>query len=178
MRHLLFSLPVLWLVLAAPAAEDGKPALHFKPGDHLLGDVHPFFKDGECWLYYLKPGKYESALVRSRDGLHWSEAAITHEAVKPGDWMSPYYVLGVIRDPAASLYRSFYGHAQGRMVSSESADLLHWSCAPQAFSVPPTDAYQRRRDPYVFWMPETREYGCVMTTQMKGRAKEKAGAVS
>jgi hypothetical protein len=31
--------------------------VHFKPRDHALGDVHPFFHEGECFLYYLKPGK-------------------------------------------------------------------------------------------------------------------------
>ena len=40
--------------------------LHFKPDDHSLGDVHPFFHQGECFLYYLKPGKFDAMLVRSR----------------------------------------------------------------------------------------------------------------
>ena len=166
------------LVAALVLADEARAPLHFKPQGHLLGDVHPFFKDGECWLYYLKPGNYESALVRSRDWLHWTEAPITHEVVKAEDWMQPYFVLGVFRDPVANVFRSFYGHAQGRMVSSVSTNLLHWSCASQAFSVPPGEGYQRRRDPYVFWIPENQEYGCVMTTQMSGRAKEQAGAIS
>ena len=44
--------------------------LHYKPEDHALGDVHPFFHQGECFFYYLKPGKFDAMLVRSRDGLH------------------------------------------------------------------------------------------------------------
>lgn len=153
-------------------------SLHYRPKDHLLGDVHPFFKDGECYLYYLKPGKFESALVRSRDFLHWTPAEISHAPTGPGDWMSPYYVLGVFHDRATGLYRSFYGHVQGRMVSSISSDLLTWSCAPKEFHVPPADYYHRRRDPFVFWIPEMKQYGCVMTTWMKGRSKEQGGAVS
>lgn len=159
---------------AAPAAE----SLHFKPKDHALGDVHPFFQNGECYLYYLKPGKYESALARSKDWLTWTETAIEHTPVKDGDWMAPYYVLGVMTDPKTFHYRSFYGHKEGRMVSSESSDLIHWSCAPQEYHIPPADYYQRRRDPYVFWIPELKQYGCVMTTRMKGRPNETAGAVS
>jgi sucrose-6-phosphate hydrolase SacC (GH32 family) len=92
--------------------------------------------------------------------------------------MSPYFVLGVFHDPSANVFRSFYGHAQGRMASSVSTDLLHWNCAPKEFHVPAADYYQRRRDPFVFWIPELKQYGCVMTTWMKGRPKETCGAVS
>ncbi len=156
---------------------DAQDTLHFKPRDHVLGDVHPFFKDGECWLYYLKPGTYETALARSRDWLNWVETPVTHAQTAPEDWMTPYFVLGVFRDPVAQVYRSFYGHKEGRMVSSVSTDLLQWACAPKAFSVPPGDYYQRRRDPFVFWIAEERQFGCVMTTQLKGRPKDQAGAV-
>ena len=152
--------------------------LHFKPHDHALGDVHPFFHQGECFLYYLKPGKYESALARSNDWLLWTETPLAHDVVKPGEWMSPYFVLGVFQDPVARVFRSFYGHAEGRMVSSVSDNLLHWSCASKEFHVPASGYYQRRRDPFIFWIPEMKQYGCVMTTWMKGRPKESGGAVS
>lgn len=171
LRHLV---PVLFMLPLATQAQDR----HFKPHDHVLGDVHPFFHEGECFLYYLKPGKYDSMLVRSRDWLHWTETPITHDPVSPADWMSPYFVLGVFHDPSAKVFRSFYGHAQGRMVSSVSQDLRHWSCAAKEFHVPAADYYQRRRDPFVFWIPEMKQYGCVMTTWMKGRPKETCGAVS
>jgi len=165
-------------LLVACAVTAQEESLHFKPRDHALGDVHPFFHQGECYLYYLKPGKYESALARSKDWLHWTETAITHDATQPEDWMSPYFVLGVFRDSSAHLFRSFYGHAQGRMASSVSNDLLHWSCAPKEFHIPAADYYQRRRDPFVFWIPELKQYGCVMTAWMKGRPRETCGAVS
>lgn len=151
--------------------------MHFKPRDHALGDVHPFFREGECFLYYLKPGKHESALARSRDWLHWTESPLTHDPVNPEDMASPYFVLGVFLDPASNVFRSFYGHSKGRMASSVSSNLLHWSCAPKEFSVPPADYYERRRDPFVFWIPEMKQYGCVMTARMKGRPKEKGGAI-
>lgn len=175
---------IFWLLavlqLFAPLinAQEEATMLHFKPRDHALGDVHPFFHQGECFLYYLKPGKYESVLARSKDWLRWTETPLTHDEVKPADWMSPYFVLGVFHDPVARVFRSFYGHAQGRMVSSVSDDLLHWACAPKEFHVPASGYYQRRRDPFIFWIPEMKQYGCVMTTWMKGRPKETCGAVS
>jgi hypothetical protein len=92
--------------------------------------------------------------------------------------MSAYFVLGVFRDEAASLFRSFHGHAKGRMVSQTSSDLIHWECSPKEFHVPAADYYERRRDPFVFWIPERKRYGCVMTTWIKGRPKPKGGGIS
>lgn len=162
--------------LAALAAEQLR--LHFKPDDHALGDVHPFFHQGECFLFYLKPGKYDAMLVRSRDSLHWTPQPLTHAPVQADDWMSPYFVLGVFRDEAAGLFRSFHGHAKGRMVSHTSRDLLHWECAPKDFHVPSADYYERRRDPFVFWIPEQKRYGCVMTAWIKSRPKSRGGGIS
>lgn len=175
MRPLYATAAVLLAVSAGGAAGQ---EWHFKPQGHGLGDVHPFFANGECQLYYLKPEGYHAALARSSDWLHWKETPLTHAPTGPDDWMSPYFVLGVFHDPQAGLYRSFYGHAEGRMVSSTSADLIHWSCAPKAFHIPPQGYYKRRRDPFVFWIPETKEYGCVMTAWIKDKSKEAGGAVS
>lgn len=155
----------------------GGTTAHFRPRDHALGDVHPFFHEGECFLYYLRPGSFESALVRSRDLMCWTEAPLTREPAGDGERVAPYFVLGVFRDPADGVFRSFYGHAKGRMASSVSSNLLHWSCAPNEFGVPPADYYERRRDPSVFWIPEIGRYGCVMTAWMKGRPKERGGAI-
>lgn len=165
----------------APAAEKG--SLHFKPAGHVLGDVHPFFHEGECFLYYLKPEEFDHGvgLARSRDLLGWREAPIAHARGRierpagPDDWTAPWFVLGVFRDPVGEIFRSFYGVGRGRMVSSVSRDLLHWDCAPKDFHVPPGDYYKQRRDPYVFWIPEMKRYGCVMTTWMKGSASRLTG---
>lgn len=182
MRHLLsllFSLLSLsaFTSPATPVQDAVTPLWHFKPHDHALGDVHPYFHEGECFLYYLKPGKYEAALACSTDWRHWKEVELTHDPVTPEDWMKPYFVLGVFRDPETSLFRSFFGHTAGLIASSTSRDLRHWSCAPKEFHVPPADYYHRRRDPFVFWIPEMKQYGCVFTTWMKDRPKETGGAV-
>jgi sucrose-6-phosphate hydrolase SacC (GH32 family) len=169
-----------WLIfmvcVSALRAEELR--LHFKPDDHALGDVHPFFHEGEYFLYYLKPGKFDALLVRSRDSLNWTSQTLTHAPVTPEDWMTPYFVLGVFRDESAGLFRSFHGHAKGRMASQTSTDLIHWECAAKEFHVPAEDYYERRRDPFVFWISEKKCYGCVMTTWIKGRAKSSGGGIS
>jgi len=169
-----------WLILMmwASALRAEELRLHFKPEDHALGDVHPFFHEGECFLYYLKPGKFDAMLVRSHDSLHWTQQPLTHSPVSAEDWFAPYFVLGVFRDESVGLFRSFHGHAKGRMASQTSTDLIHWECAPKAFHVPAADYYERRRDPFVFWIPEQKRYGCVMTTWIKGRPKANGGGIS
>ena len=166
------------LALQISVAQQATECVHFKPPNHLLGDVHPYFHNGTCYLYYLKPEKYESALACSRDWLRWTETPITLAPPEPGDWTKPYFVLGVIRDESTNSWRSFFGHLEGRIASSMSNDLLHWSCAPKEYHVPPGNSYVRRRDPFVFWIPESKQWGCVMTTKMKGRPDHQAGAVS
>ena len=164
---------------ADPPVSTSTAIIHFKPAGHFLGDVHPFFRDGECFLYYLMPGGgYESALVRSRNLFHWTEAPIKHDPLQPGQLTRPYYVLGVFRDPAAGVYRSFFSYKDGRILSSSSIDLLHWSCAPAPFGLPLSEGYTMRRDPFVFWIPEMHEYGCVMTSRLENRTADSASAVS
>lgn len=177
-----------WLAVAgvampgrAASADSGSTAVvHFKPGGRDIGDVHPFFRDGECFLYYLRTGGgYESALVRSRDLLHWTDTPLQHDPPQPGQLTMPYFVLGVFRDPAAGVYRSFFGYKEdGRILSSVSTDLVHWSCAPPEFGVPPGTGYVHRRDPFVYWIPEAREYGCVMTNRLLNRPPGREGAIS
>lgn len=159
-----------------PIVSAAEPILHYKPANHVLGDVHPYFRDGECYLYSLVPRTFDVELVRSKDLLNWQQLAVRHDPPMPGEWKSPYYVLGVFFDPSAKIYRSFYSLAggKGRIVSSQSADLLNWSCAPKDYTIPPEENYLRRRDPFVFWIPELKEYGCVMCLQQPS----KAGAVS
>ena len=151
---------------ASPPAPSAR--IHFKPERGIVGDVHPYFHNGECFLYYLGAG-VAAELARSRDLLHWQENPVTHEAWKPDDDRKvPYFVLGVFQDPVANVFRSFYGIKGGSMASSMSTDLLHWSCAPKEYRVPAAEyETNRRSDPYVFWIPELKEYGCVICTTTK-----------
>jgi sucrose-6-phosphate hydrolase SacC (GH32 family) len=166
------------LVQTIALAQTIPTSLHFKPTDHVIGDVHPYFRDGECFLYYLRPSTYDVSLVRSRDLLNWSPMSLVHQPETEDAWMRPYYVLGIVHDQAANLYRSFYGYKAGQIVSSASSDLIHWSCGPKEINIPPQTYYERRRDPYVFWIQESKSYGCVMTTWIKGMPMEKGGAIS
>lgn len=159
------------------AEADEARAVHFIPRNSALGDVHPFYENGTYYLFYLKPGQYDSALITSTNLLEWSEVNLRHAAGASAEWMKPYYVLGVFRDRHTGAYRSYYG-CRNRMVGSSSTNLIEWSSAPLNESIPdPPDRYDRRRDPYVFWNEKERCYGCVMTCRMRGVPEAKAGAV-
>lgn len=165
---------------AAAAQEPTAYTAHFRPADHAIGDVHPYFHQGVCYLYYLKPNGYHAALVTSTDLLHWQAQALTIDDSAPANARVPYYVLGVFRDrsDASTIFRTYYGH-RGAMYGSESRDLLHWSAADAATHIPGVEnQYRRRRDPFVFWNDDEEKYWCVMTTQMLEGEVEEAGAIS
>ena len=161
----------------AAAPSPPQASVHYLPRGYALGDVHPYYEQGVYYLFYLKPGAYDSALIRSTNLLDWTEVELRHGPPPPGDWHRPYYVLGVFRDRHAGGYRSYYG-CRNRMVGSVSTDLLTWASAPLSECIPEQpDRYDRQRDPYVFWNEGDRRYWCVMTCRVKGAPEAKAGAV-
>jgi len=167
---------------ATAAAEPGgsvapeRAALHYRPTDTVLGDVHPFHENGTWHLFYLKPG-FHSAVAQSTDLLHWSPGTLQFAAATGDDTFRPYFVLGVFRDARCDVYRSFYG-CRSWMVGSVSADLRTWSPAPREVRVPPRpDLYASQRDPYVFHNANDGRYWCVATCRVKNASPGRDGAV-
>lgn len=174
--HLRWIVAALFVATSVAHAQEPFEYFHYKPKENVLGDVHPYFHNREWFLYSLKPKTFDIELARSKDLTNWTPAPVRLAPTKEGDWKAPYYVLGVIPDPQTKQFRSFFSlpGGRGRIVGSVSTDLLNWFLASKEYTIPPEDHYIRRRDPYVFRIPETGEYGCVMCTQLKS----KAGAVS
>lgn len=140
--------------------------IHYKPEEHFIGDVHPFFHDGKCYMFYLKPGNYASALAVSEDLLHWEPKKLE----KPGGLVpaKEYFVLGVVKD--GSLFRSFYGN--GTFVgASHSDDLFKWHTS----SLPYTSDVNLElfpvcaRDPFVFFDKDAQVYRCVSTAYRQNK---------
>lgn len=140
--------------------------IHYKPEDHFIGDVHPFFHNGECYMFYLKPGNYASTLVVSDDLLHWEPKKLEKPvSVVP---TKEYFVLGVIKD--GSLFRSFYGN--GTFVgASHSDDLLKWHTSSLSYT---SDVNMElfpvgARDPFVFFDNDNKVYRCVSTAYRENK---------
>jgi len=131
--------------------------LHYKHPSHYIGDVHPYWENGTLYLYYLKPGTFEPALVTTSDYKSWQPVALTRSGSAP---YQNYYALGVFKD--GSVYRSYYGNGT-EMKGSESLDLTEWSNASSSYdianSMSPYTA--GARDPYVFWDPDAGVYRMV-----------------
>ncbi|WP_167859245.1 hypothetical protein [Paenibacillus cymbidii] len=159
--------------------ETGKPLLHYIHPQHAVGDVHPFYWQGTVYLYYLKPGgRYEAALLRSDDLLHWEEAAISHEPDSLMPPQKPYFVLGVFYDAASGLFRSYFGSEGNVMRGSVSDDLLVWRAAGEACNIPAQAAYTVQRDPFVFWNEAESCYWAIMTSRKGGGNSGPHGGIS
>lgn len=170
----ILAIVLLHLAMPRPAAA-AETVIHPRPGRHLLGDVHPLFVDGECFLFHLRPGDYRSCLLRSRDLLRWTDAEITVAPPAPEVVAKAHFVLGVFRDGDAGTWRSLFGHA-GRMVASESADLVHWRYGPEEIAIPVVPG-ERRRDPCVVRDEAAGRWACVMTARVPGSPDGRNGAV-
>lgn len=176
--HRRLLLVVAWLAFVAgqEAAADETARVHFRPADYDVGDVHPYFRDSTCYLYFLRPG-FHSTLVTSCNLLHWAPAILRHEPAAPADWFKPYFVLNVFHDQAAGLYRSYYG-SKNWMVGSFSHDLHIWTAAPAEHRVrPQADLYTSQRDPFVFWNGNDKRYWCLATCRVRGAPPGCNGAV-
>lgn len=180
LRFVLAFMSISLLAGFVRAQDNARYVAHFRPVDHALGDVHPFFHDGTCYLYYLKPDGYHAALVISSDLLSWKPQPLALDESAPANHRVPYYVLGVFADQesAEPIFRTYYGQ-RGVMYASESHDLIQWRSSDEAISVPGIEnLYRRRRDPFVFWNEDEARYWCVMTTQLLEGEIENAGAIS
>ncbi|MCC7206022.1 MAG: hypothetical protein IT323_01865 [Anaerolineae bacterium] len=155
-----------------------RPTLHTIHPEHIIGDVHPFFRAGRWYMYYLAP-EFHSKLMISADLIHWQQTPITHTPRGPDDpELAPYYVLGVFRDEAATGFRTYHGWSAGNMHSHFSRDLLTWEYAPPSYRVlAQYQRYSSQRDPYVFWNDAEGQYWCVMTCKVKGIDDSHNGAV-
>lgn len=153
-------------------------AVHYTPADHRLGDVHPFFENGVCHLFYLRSGgRFESQRLVSRDLLSWNVAPAVMSGT--GEPPVPFFVVAVARNRVAGTYLSYHGRERGRMAATVSDDLATWRSAPSDGHIPAVDGvYEARRDPYVFWNEDDGQYWCVMTTGMPAKNGVLPGAFS
>lgn len=153
-----------------------EPRLHLKLRDSVSGDAHPFFHKGEWHLFFLGD-RFEVHRATSRNLLDWTLAEPIHlDRLQRAD-ISPYYVLGIVRDEATDRFRTWYGR-RGTMVCQESQDLTHWTRADTRYDISPQTRYAQQRDPYVLWNEDESQWWCVMTSRIAGESEGKDGAIA
>ena len=153
-----------------------EPRLHLRLRNSVSGDAHPFFHEGEWHLFFLGD-RFEVHRATSRNLLDWNLAEPIHLDRQQGADISPYYVLGIVRDEATDRFRTWYGR-RGAMVCQESQDLTHWTRADTRYDIPPQARYAQQRDPYVLWNEDESQWWCVMTSKVAGEPEGKDGAIA
>jgi len=141
----------------------------YRPVKASVGDVIPYYADGEFKIFYLQlwrdpemadPG-IDWYLLGTQDFIHYREY---------GSCQIPGGTGGVIE--ADGLYHLIYCiFPEGRQVicHATSTDLVHWEKHPEDDFGPDPDVYAPSdwRDPYLFWNEEDGQYWMLIAARTR-----------
>ncbi len=143
--------------------------IYYCPQDAAVGDVIPFYANGEFKLFYLHNWRVPNAserehgwyLLGTQDFVHYQEYG---PCKIPGGTGSVIEVDGV--------YHLFYCiFPEGRQIvcHATSSDLLHWKKHPEEDFGPDPEYYapQDWRDPFVFWNEAAGEYWMLLASRTR-----------
>ena len=148
-------------------------------GEHI-GDVHPYYYDGQLFMYYLATnGLYSSRLITSSNFVQYEKTEIyTHMTNPPVT--DRYYVLGVLQQKD-NLFRSYFGFSSTVINSSVSDDLITWSegkGVDDSFLstfLPLVNYPVGGRDPYAFYDPDIDRYRVIYTGYYENKYWDNGG---
>jgi beta-fructofuranosidase len=145
--------------------------IFYRPQRAAVGDVIPFYTDGEFKLFYIHlwrdPGTPVGALdwhlVGTRDFIHYQEYGSCNI---PGGTGAVSEVDG--------MYHLFYcifqeGGLRQIVCHATSSDLLHWEKHPEENFEPDLEYYGPNdwRDPFVFWNDAAGEYWMLLAARTR-----------
>lgn len=164
--------------------------IHWRPGgDEYIGDMIPFFWDGEYHIFYLKRcgrAPYPWCHIKSSDLLHWQTLP---DVVHPGPPGAPDAAgcwTGSIAHHDGTFYCFYTGwnpdadNLQTICVAT-SRDLETWEKADDnPVLIPDPRWYEARdwRDPYVFYNPEEEQWWMVICARDAGAPGPRRGALA
>jgi beta-fructofuranosidase len=171
-------------------------SLFYKPDDGWVGDVIPFYWQGEYHLFYLKKYRdperhgagtpwwhigtrdfvtftdYGEALPRgSRDD---QDSSVATGCVVERDGLFHIFYTGF-----ALSFRDTDGPEQAVM-HAVSDDLCTWTKIPEDTFCAPQDRYEKHdwRDPYVFWNAEADEYWMLIAARLNRGPSGRRGCLA
>lgn len=160
---------------------------HFRPRDRWIGDLIPFFWDGEYHLFYLPrapEGRHCWGHIVSQNLLDWEELpdviAPSDDADAVGCWTG-----SVIEHNG--IFHCFYTGFNPKSRYSQtichafSHDLIHWrKDGANPILVPDERWYEPNdwRDPFVFFNPEAGEFWMLICARDKRVAFERRGCIA
>jgi beta-fructofuranosidase len=143
--------------------------IYYSPQDAAVGDVIPFYANGEFKLFYLHNWRVPNALERE----HGWYLLGTQDFVQ-------YQEYGPCKIPGGTgsvievdgLYHLFYCiFPEGRQIvcHATSSNLLHWKKHPEEDFGPDPEYYapQDWRDPFVFWNEAANEYWMLLAARTR-----------
>lgn len=141
--------------------------LFYLPEDQRMGDIIPYYEEGEYKLFYLGNGW---SSVTTRDQLNFYNRYTTPIRGGTGSIVK-----------ANGLYHMFYckftSQPYNRQFSchATSPDLVHWTELPEYTFMPDDVIYEMSdwRDPHVVWSEEEGCWWMLMAAQQKGKTMRK-----
>lgn len=132
-----------------------------------LGDIIPYYENGEFRLFYLGDGWNH---VSTRDQLHFYNEYSTTIQGGTGSVIKVdgIYHLFYCQFPVDPVPRQLVCHAT-------SVDLKNWHTHPEDTFAPDGEIYEMSdwRDPHVIWNPEDRCWWMLLSAQKRGKTMRK-----
>jgi len=173
-------------------------SLHFKPADGYVGDIIPFFSDGEYHAFYLKrqEGREDSPGVQlliwahavSTDLVHWEELPNALGVGGHEDPDSKGCWTGSVIEGEGTFHIFYTGYSAGEgkyppqtICHATSRDLIHWKKDPtNPIIVPETKWYENDdwRDPFVFRNGLENCYWMLVTARVRDGSTPRRGCIA
>jgi beta-fructofuranosidase len=168
----------------------------FRPTTGWVGDVIPFEKDGEFWLYFLHEQREAPehgtgwSLVKTRDFVHFEDAGVALPAGCPDDEdYNAYTGSVVVADGLAHLFYTGQNPrrlgADGRtpvqlvMHATSSDDMKTWTKNPElTFGATPGYETGDWRDPFVFRPSGSEPWRMLITARHDNGAQRRRGVIA
>ncbi|MNH91748.1 Sucrose-6-phosphate hydrolase [compost metagenome] len=142
----------------------------YRPSEAWVGDVIPYFAEGEFKLYYLHGwrGNYKEGMKNGWYLLGTHDFVDYREYGPTGIEGGTGHVLEI-----GGLYHMFYCiFPEGKQLicHATSRDLMNWEKIPEHTFGADDEIYELSdwRDPFVFWNEEKREYWMLIAARTKG----------
>jgi len=172
-------------------------SIFFKPDDGWVGDLIPFYWEGEYHLFYLKDYRDKEGYGEGTPWFHLSTRDFVTftdhgEAIPRGtpEEQDLYIYTGCVFENDGLFHIFYTGHnphfrGTGKPVQvvmhATSPDLIQWEKDPNnPISVPDTDRYELDdwRDPFVFWNEEAGEYWMLLAARLPCGPNNRRGCVA
>lgn len=172
--------------------------LFYKPDEAWVGDVIPYFENGDFYLYYLREKRLNGIpaektswnLVSTKDFIHFNDKGVALKAGTLEDPDRSCYTGSVLKDSTGK-YHLFYtaqnsanpkymkdGRPLQYIMQAESMDLQHWK-KKKEFILAACGEHENFdwRDPFVFYNEDEECYFMLIAARIKGKTRKKGGCL-